>query len=154
MNKSRQQISYLQKFRSDAATSMKLNRVKLHDLSFVQRSQTEAFESLIASEHHLDGGAKVFCLVFWLWSSVRSMGVPMDGYSNLFLGVGTAVSLFLVVHHVGHSVIRYLNRCKNCIVKHKSKRAPRCRRRKYRNSGWRREGMHLCHNISVPFLIW
>ena len=39
---------------------MKINRVKLHDLSFAQRSSTEAFESLIASEHHLAGGAKVF----------------------------------------------------------------------------------------------
>ena len=45
----------------------------------------------------------------------------MDGYSNLFLAVGIAVSLFLVVHHVGHSVIRYLNRCKNCIVKNKAR---------------------------------
>ena len=34
----------------------------------------------------------------------------MDGFSNLFLGIGTAVSLFLVVQHVGHAVIRYLNR--------------------------------------------
>ena len=65
---------------------------------------------------------RFFCLVFWLWSSVRSMGVPMDGYSNLFLAVGIAVSLFLVVHHVGHSVIRYLNRCKNCIVKNKTRK--------------------------------
>jgi hypothetical protein len=56
------------------------------------------------------------------WSSVRSMGVPMDGYSNLFLGVGIAVSLFLVVHYVGHSVIRYLNRYKNCIAKKKAKK--------------------------------
>ena len=60
LNISQQQVSYLRKFRSEAATSMKLNRVKLHDLSFAQRSPTEAFESLIASEHHLDGGAKVF----------------------------------------------------------------------------------------------
>jgi len=43
--------------------------------------------------------------------NVRSMGVPMDGYSNLFLVVGIAVSLFLVVQHVGHAFIRYLNRC-------------------------------------------
>jgi hypothetical protein len=50
------------------------------------------------------------------------MGVPMDGYSNLFLGVGIAVSLFLVVHYVGHSVIRYLNRYKNCIAKKKAKK--------------------------------
>jgi hypothetical protein len=56
------------------------------------------------------------------WSSVRSMGVPMDGYSNLFIAVGIAVSLFLVVHHVGHSVIRYLNRYKNCIVKKKARK--------------------------------
>jgi hypothetical protein len=49
------------------------------------------------------------------------MGVPMDGYSNLFLGVGIAVPLFLAVHYVGHSVIRYLNRYKNCIVKKKAK---------------------------------
>jgi hypothetical protein len=35
----------------------------------------------------------------------------MDGYSNLFLGVGIAVSLFLVLNHVGYFVIRYLNRC-------------------------------------------
>ena len=48
--------------------------------------------------------------------------MPMDGYSNLFLGVGTAVSLFLVVHHVGHSVIRYLSRYKNCIVKNKARK--------------------------------
>jgi hypothetical protein len=60
LNKSRQQVSYLQKFQSEAAASMKINRVKLHDLSFAQRSTTEAFQSLIASEHHLDGGAKVF----------------------------------------------------------------------------------------------
>jgi hypothetical protein len=31
-------------------------------------------------------------------------------HGNLFLGVGIAGSLFLVVHRVGHSVIRYLNR--------------------------------------------
>jgi hypothetical protein len=36
--------------------------------------------------------------------------MPMDEFFNLFLGVGIAVSLFLVVHHVGYSVIRYLNR--------------------------------------------
>jgi hypothetical protein len=36
--------------------------------------------------------------------------MPMDEYYNLFLGVGTAVSLFLVVQHVGHAFIRYLNR--------------------------------------------
>ncbi len=35
----------------------------------------------------------------------------MTDYSNLFLGVGTAVSLFLVVQHVGYAVIRYFNRC-------------------------------------------
>ena len=49
----------------------------------------------------------------------------MDGYSNLFLAVGIAVSLFLVVNHVGHSVSRYLNnlnRYKNCIVKKKSRK--------------------------------
>jgi len=46
----------------------------------------------------------------------------MDGYSNLFLAVGIAVSLFLVVHHVGHSVIRYLNCYKNCIVKNKARK--------------------------------
>ena len=34
----------------------------------------------------------------------------MDGYSNLFLGVGTAVSLFLVVQHLGYAVIRYFRR--------------------------------------------
>jgi len=34
----------------------------------------------------------------------------MDGYSNLFLVVGIAVFLFLVVQHVGHTFIRYLNR--------------------------------------------
>ena len=39
---------------------MKINRVKLRDLSFAQRSPTEASENLIALEHHLDGGAKVF----------------------------------------------------------------------------------------------
>ena len=33
----------------------------------------------------------------------------MDGYSNLFLVVGIAVSLFLVVQHVGHAFIRYFN---------------------------------------------
>ena len=43
----------------------------------------------------------------------------MDGYSNPFLAVGIAVSLFLVVHHVGHSVIRYLNLYKICIFKKK-----------------------------------
>ena len=46
----------------------------------------------------------------------------MDGYSNLFLAVGIAVSLFLVVHHVGHSIIRYLSRYKNCIVKNKARK--------------------------------
>ena len=35
--------------------------------------------------------------------------MPMDEFFNLFLGVGIAVSLFLLVHHVGYSVIRYLN---------------------------------------------
>ncbi len=35
----------------------------------------------------------------------------MGEYYNLFLGVATAVSLFLVVQHVGHALIRYLNRC-------------------------------------------
>jgi len=44
----------------------------------------------------------------------------MDGYRSLFLAVGIAVSLFLVVHYVGHSVIRYLNRYKNRIVKNKA----------------------------------
>ena len=34
----------------------------------------------------------------------------MDGYSNLFLVVGMAVSVFLLVQHVGHAFIRYLNR--------------------------------------------
>ena len=48
--------------------------------------------------------------------------MPMDEFFNLFLGVGIAVSLFLVVHYVGHSVIRYLNRYKNCIVKKKAKK--------------------------------
>ena len=33
----------------------------------------------------------------------------MDEYYNLFLGVWTAVFLFLVVQHVGHACIRYLN---------------------------------------------
>ena len=37
--------------------------------------------------------------------------MPMSEYYNLFLGVATAVSLFLVVQHVGHAVIRYFNRC-------------------------------------------
>ena len=37
--------------------------------------------------------------------------MPMYEYSNMFLDVGMAVSLFLVVHHVGHVFIRYLNRC-------------------------------------------
>ena len=46
----------------------------------------------------------------------------MDGYRSLFLAVGIAVSLFLVVHHVGHSVIRYLNRYKNRIVKNKARK--------------------------------
>ena len=36
--------------------------------------------------------------------------MPVGEYYNLFLGVGTAVSLFLVVQHVGHAVIRHLNR--------------------------------------------
>jgi hypothetical protein len=36
--------------------------------------------------------------------------MPMGEYYNLFLGVGIAVSVFLVVQHVGHAVIRYLNR--------------------------------------------
>ena len=35
----------------------------------------------------------------------------MAEYSNLFLVVGLAVSLFLVVQHVGHAFIRYFNRC-------------------------------------------
>ncbi len=35
----------------------------------------------------------------------------MAEYGNLFLGVGTAVFTFLVVQHLGHAVIRYLNRC-------------------------------------------
>ena len=35
----------------------------------------------------------------------------MAEYSNLFLGVGTAVSVFLVVQHFGHAFIRYCNRC-------------------------------------------
>ena len=34
----------------------------------------------------------------------------MDGYSNLFLVVGLAMLLFLVVQHVGHACIRYFNR--------------------------------------------
>ena len=46
----------------------------------------------------------------------------MDGYIDLFLGVGIAASLFLVVYHVGHSVIRYLNRYKNCIVENKARK--------------------------------
>jgi len=36
--------------------------------------------------------------------------MPMNEYYSLFLGVGTAVLVFLVVQHVGHAVIRYLNR--------------------------------------------
>ena len=36
--------------------------------------------------------------------------MPMGEYSNLFLGVGIAVTLFLVVQHVGHACIRYFNR--------------------------------------------
>ena len=46
----------------------------------------------------------------------------MGEFFNLFLGVGIAVSLFLVVHHVSHFVIRYLNRHKNCIVKNKARK--------------------------------
>jgi hypothetical protein len=34
----------------------------------------------------------------------------MGEYNNLFLAVGIAVSVFLVVQHVGHAFIRYLNR--------------------------------------------
>ena len=34
----------------------------------------------------------------------------MDEYSSLFLGIGIAVSLFLVVQRVGHVFIRYFNR--------------------------------------------
>ncbi len=37
--------------------------------------------------------------------------MPMGEYYNLFLGIATAVSLFLVVQHVGHVVIRYFSRC-------------------------------------------
>ena len=36
--------------------------------------------------------------------------MPMGEYYNLFLGVGVAVLLFLAVQHIGHAVIRYLNR--------------------------------------------
>jgi hypothetical protein len=39
---------------------MKTNGVKLHGLTFVQHSSTEAFEKLNASKHHLGEGAKVF----------------------------------------------------------------------------------------------
>ena len=46
----------------------------------------------------------------------------MDGYSDLFLGVGTAVSLFLVVQHVGHACIRYLHRYQNWIVRNKARK--------------------------------
>ena len=34
----------------------------------------------------------------------------MDGFGSLFLGVGTAVSTFLVVQHIGQAVIRYMYR--------------------------------------------
>ena len=36
--------------------------------------------------------------------------MTMDEYYNLFLGVWIAVSLFLVVQHVGDACIRYLHR--------------------------------------------
>jgi len=62
LNKFWRQVTYLQKFRPDAAKSLKINRVELHDLIFTQLSSTEAFESLIASKHHLDGGEKVISI--------------------------------------------------------------------------------------------
>ncbi len=34
----------------------------------------------------------------------------MYEYSNLFLGVGIAVSLFLFVQHLGYALIRYFTR--------------------------------------------
>jgi hypothetical protein len=36
--------------------------------------------------------------------------MPMNEYYNLILGVGTAVSVFLIVQHEGHAFIRYFNR--------------------------------------------
>ena len=65
---------------------MKLNRVKLHDLSFAQRSPTEAFESLIASEHHLDGGAKVF------FASFSDCGVAFGVWECLWTDIATCSS--------------------------------------------------------------
>ena len=82
----------------------------LLDLIFAYCASTEAFESLIASEHHLDGGVKFFRPRLLSWSSVRSMGTPMDEYYDLFLGIWMAVSLFFVVQHVGHAFIGYLIR--------------------------------------------
>jgi hypothetical protein len=64
LKKSSQQVTYLHKFRSDAVKSMKINRVQLHDLTFVQPSSTEAFEHVYASKHHLDGGTSVFSTEF------------------------------------------------------------------------------------------
>jgi hypothetical protein len=48
--------------------------------------------------------------------------MTMHEYYNLFLGVGTAVSLFLVVRHVGHACIRYSNHYWNWIVKNKARK--------------------------------
>ena len=36
--------------------------------------------------------------------------MPVHEFFNLFLGVVTAVSLFLFVQYMGHAFIRYLNR--------------------------------------------
>jgi hypothetical protein len=48
--------------------------------------------------------------------------MPIDEYYNLFLGVGTAVSLFLIVQHVGNVCIRYLNHHQNRIAKNKARK--------------------------------
>ena len=64
LKKSRQKVTYLQKFLSDAGESMKMNRLKLRDLIFVKRSSIEAFEHMNAQKHHLIEGAKVFSASF------------------------------------------------------------------------------------------
>jgi hypothetical protein len=63
--------------------------------------------------------------------------MPMYENYNLFLAVGTAVSVFLVMQHVGHAVIRYLNRYQSCIVKNKSKGRRRNIAIAHGGRGWR-----------------
>ena len=60
---------------------MKINRLKLRDLTFVKRSSIEAFEHVNASKHHHDGGTTVFSI--WFAGCSVTFGVG-NAYGRIF----------------------------------------------------------------------